>query len=439
MHNLALALHAKTYNVTGSDDEIFDPAKSRLEKIGILPEKWGWFPSKINTKLDAVILGMHARQDNPELQKARELNIPIYSFPEFMYEQTKDKLRVAIAGSHGKTTVTAMIMHVLRNQKIKFDYLVGAQLEGFETMVGLSNEAKIAIFEGDEYLSSPLDLRPKFYHYKPQVLVLNGIAWDHINVFPTKQSYLDAFSIYLKQMNANDVLIYNEMDVLVKVLVQEATCKTKISFKPVVANVNKEFSVVNIADKPYKLKVFGQHNLSNLSAALAVCKQLEIGESEFFDAMQSFSGAARRLQLIKEREDKRFYFDFAHSPSKLAATVKAVKEQFNDKKLLAIMELHTFSSLNSEFLQEYKNTMELADFAYVYYSEEVLKHKKLASIAPEFVKNAFASENIQVFTDSNLLYNAFVDKLENVDNVLIMSSGNLGGLKVQDLADLFIE
>jgi UDP-N-acetylmuramate: L-alanyl-gamma-D-glutamyl-meso-diaminopimelate ligase len=438
MHNLALALHSKGHTISGSDDEIFDPAKTRLAKKQILPESWGWFPEKLDSSIDAVILGMHARLDNHELLRAQELKLPIYSFPEFIYEQTKDKKRIAIAGSHGKTTTTSMIMHVLRYQQMKFDYLVGAQLEGFEMMVGLSHQAKIAVFEGDEYLSSPLDKRPKFYHYQPQILVLTGIAWDHINVFPTKEIYLEAFSKYLVQMKSSDVLIYNDNDEQVVQLAEKASCDTKIAYAPIVASVNNEFSIVTNNVTDYQLNVFGNHNLSNLSAALQVCKQLGISEPQFFNAMQSFKGAARRMQLVKENTEKRFYFDFAHSPSKLKATIQAVKNQFPDKKLLACMELHTFSSLNANFLSEYAHTMDDADMAIVYYSEKVLKHKNMEMLEAEKVKTAFAGVNLKIVTTPEVLQQELVRQKESAEVVLLMTSGNLGGLNIQDLANIFI-
>ena len=185
MHNMAIAMHKKGFNVTGSDDEIFEPSKTRLAKLNLLPAKEGWDTNNIHKGIDAVILGMHARADNPELLKAQELGLKIYSYPEYIYEQTKDKTRIVIGGSHGKTSITAMILHVLNYHKVDCDYMVGAQLDGFDTMVKLTKEAKIAVIEGDEYLSSPIDRRPKFHLYKPNIAILSGIAWDHINVFPT--------------------------------------------------------------------------------------------------------------------------------------------------------------------------------------------------------------------------------------------------------------
>jgi len=434
MHNLAMALHRKGYVVSGSDDEIFEPAKSRLLYDGLLPEAQGWYPQKITQHTDAVILGMHARKDNPELLKALELNIPVYSFPQFIYEQTKYKLRVAVAGSHGKTTVTAMVLHVLKTLNRSFDYLVGSGIEGFETMVGLSEESTVAVFEGDEYLSSPLDLRPKFYHYQPQILLLNGIAWDHMNVFPTWHDYIKAFSDYLLEMKPSDILIYNSLDENVCKLAEMATCSTKIAFTTVNAQQENENSIVTYNGNSYKLGVFGAHNMSNTAAALEICKQLNVEPHSFFMAMQTFRGAARRLQLMAENHNKKVYFDFAHSPSKVKATIEAVKSKYADKQVLACFELHTFSSLNSAFLLEYAHTMQKADLPIVFFSEQVLLHKRMELLQSQQIKNAFDSNNLLVIKDAQELKETLLHKASQFDIFLLMSSGNFGGLDVKAFA-----
>ena len=363
MHNMAIAMHKKGFNVTGSDDEIFEPSKSRLAKLNLLPAKEGWDVNNIHAGLDAVILGMHARIDNPELIKAQELGLKIFSYPEYIYEQTKDKIRVVVGGSHGKTTITAMILHVLHFNKIDCDYLVGAQLEGFDTMVKLTKEAKIAVIEGDEYLSSPIDRRPKFHLYKPNIAILSGIAWDHINVFPTFDFYVEQFQIFVNQIEQGGSLVYCELDEEVKKVCEGARADIK-KFPYSVPKHKIEngitmltFDQLSIAD--CQLEIFGDHNLMNLNGARLVCNQLNITDEQFYEAIKSFKGAAKRLELVKRNAVTAMYKDFAHSPSKLKATTQAVKKQFPNRKLIACMELHTFSSLTEEFLKEYKGSMEI--------------------------------------------------------------------------------
>lgn len=439
MHNMALALHDKGFTVTGSDDEIFDPAKSRLETAGILPEKWGWFPEKITEDIDIVILGMHARKDNPELLKAQELGLTIYSFPEYLYENCKDKTRVVIGGSHGKTTITSMIMHVLYSLNMKFDYMVGAQIEGFDKMVKLSHDAEIAIFEGDEYLSSPLDLRPKFHLYKPHIALLSGVAWDHINVFPTFENYVEQFSIFADKIEPKGKLIYFEGDEHLKKIAGELRDDVEAFPYHTHPNVLEDGKTSLFANgKLYPLQVFGQHNLQNINGARLVCNQLGISDDEFYNAMMQFGGAAKRLQLLKENNTARVYLDFAHSPSKLKATTQAVKEQFPERELVACMELHTFSSLNEEFLQLYENSMIMADRAVVYFDKKVLAHKKLKDITAEQVQAAFASKNVTVMTDAKQ-FRDFVNGLEMENqNLLLMSSGNFSGIDFKELANNLI-
>lgn len=436
MHNLALALHAKGYEVTGSDDEIFEPSKSRLSNRGLLPENEGWFPEKITSNLDAVILGMHARTDNPELIKAQELGLKIYSYPDYIYEQTKDKKRVVIAGSHGKTTITSMIMHVLKMCGKEFDYLVGAQIEGFETMVGLSDTAPYAIIEGDEYLASPIDRRPKFHIYKPHVAIISGIAWDHINVFPTFENYVDQFKIFIQLIEPGGTLIYCNEDYHLAKLVKadKSLIKKQAYLLPdhVIQDGITSLIKDNVIYAP--LKVFGNHNLLNIQGARLVCAQLGITDEEFIAAISIFKGAAKRLELVFSNEKTNIFKDFAHSPSKLLATTNAVKNQFPERKLIACMELHTFSSLNENFLGEYKNSMHLADEAYVYYNEHTIEHKKLKPITAKQVKDAFGTNNVTVINKTEDLVNVLQSKTWENSNLLMMSSGNFDGIKFEELA-----
>lgn len=435
MHNLALALHEKGYCVSGSDDEIFEPSRSRLEKAGLLPSQWGWFPEKITPGLDAVILGMHAREDNPELVKARELGIRIYSYPEYLYEQTKTKKRVIVGGSHGKTTTTSMIMHVLKNCGIKFDYMVGALLEGFDTMVHLSHESRIAVFEGDEYLSSPIDPRPKFHHYHPDIAILTGIAWDHMNVFPTFDNYVEQFARFIENIEENGSLIYFGGDENIRKIADKA--HPSVSRIPYEAfpHVNREGRTFLRNDQEETpLKIFGLHNMQNLSAAYRACLELGISKADFLRAIASYKGAAKRLQKIAETERAVAYLDFAHSPSKLKATIEAVKAQYPERKLIACMELHTFSSLNTAFLPQYKGCMQQADTALVFFNPEVVRHKKLPAITAEEVKKGFADSRIQVFTDNQELQDYLYSQSYADTILLIMTSGNFCGIDLKEMA-----
>jgi UDP-N-acetylmuramate: L-alanyl-gamma-D-glutamyl-meso-diaminopimelate ligase len=437
MHNMAIAMHKKGYQVTGSDDEIFEPSKSRLRAHGLLPAREGWFTENIHKELDAVILGMHARADNPELLKAQELGLKIYSYPEYVYEQTKDKLRVIIGGSHGKTTITAMILHVLHDNKIDCDYLVGAQLEGFDTMVKLTKEAKIAVIEGDEYLSSPIDRRPKFHLYHPNIAILSGIAWDHINVFPTFDNYVEQFRIFANLITEKGSLVYCEHDPEVKQVCEASRDDIqKMPYGIPPHRIENGVTVLTSTDgkELCRLRIFGDHNLMNLNGARLVCNQLGISDSDFYRSIASFKGAAKRLELVHSTSDAALFKDFAHSPSKLKATTKAVRQQFPERKLIACMELHTFSSLNENFLNEYKGSMELADEAIVYYNPHTIAHKKLKPITEEQVKAAFGSSNIRVCTDSNELQQIIRSRPFSNVCLLMMSSGNFDGIDLKSFA-----
>lgn len=434
MHNLAMALHEKGFTVTGSDDEIFEPAKSRLERYGLLPKEIGWFPERITPNLDAVILGMHAREDNPELIKAKELGVKIFSYPEYLYEQTKDKKRVVIAGSHGKTTITSMIMHVLKHTGKEFDYMVGALVEGFDTMVRLSEQSTIAIFEGDEYLSSPIDRRPKFHLYKPHIALISGIAWDHINVFPTFDIYKEQFFKFIDTMEHNGSLYYYEGDPVLAGLVGLSTNNVeKIPYKEHDHMVHEHHAYLLTQSGSYKLQVFGNHNLQNIHGAKLICNQLGLTDVEFYKAIATFKGAAKRLQVLKSGTNSTVYLDFAHAPSKVKATVNAMKEYYPERKLIACLELHTFSSLNSDFLGEYRNTLAGADEAIVYFNPETLWHKQLPDITPAQVKEAFGG-SIKVFTQSAELIGFLKSINYQNANLLLMSSGNFGGLDLSALA-----
>ena len=355
MHNLAIALHLKGEQITGSDDEIFQPSKGRLEKYGLLPINIGWNPDLITCNIDAVILGMHARIDNPELRKAQDLNIPVYSYPEFIYEQTKDQSRVVIGGSHGKTSITSMILHVLKQNNIEHNFMVGAQLEGFECMVKLSSDAEIAILEGDEYLSSPIDRRPKFHLYKPNIAVISGIAWDHINVFPTFENYTEQFKIFAKSVSKDGALFYCQEDKTLNKMISSSEFNTYtegFTHDHIIQD-----GITNLLDEDNNkipIEIFGEHNLQNLKAAQLVCCKLGVDSSQFYNSIKSFKGASKRLELVAKNKKFAFYKDFAHSPSKLKATTQALKKQFPNRQLIACMELHTFSSLNKTFLSYYE-------------------------------------------------------------------------------------
>ena len=427
MHNLALALHFKGYEVSGSDDQIFEPSKSRLAKHGLLPNKIGWHEDKITKGIDAIILGMHAKADNPELIKAKDLKLNIYSYPEYIYEQSKNKKRIVIGGSHGKTSITAMILHVLENMKIDCDYMVGAKLEGFDVMVKLTESAPIIILEGDEYLSSPIDRRPKFHLYKPNIGVISGIAWDHINVFPTFENYVDQFRIFKNLIT--DCIIHCEDDQELNKLIGEGgDCKT-------IAYSTPDHTIQNgttyIEQVP--LKIFGNHNLQNLNAAKLVCNELGISSKDFLEQIKTFTGASNRLEKIKDNNNSAIFKDFAHSPSKLKATINAVKKQFKERKLIACMELHTFSSLNKDFLKQYSNSMNEADQAIVFFSLEAIKHKGLEPIKEDEIKSAFNNKELIVISDDVILKNHLKNiNLENT-NLLLMSSGNFNNMNLNEI------
>ena len=400
MHNLAIALHNKGYHVTGSDDTIHDPSKSRLEKKGLLPEAFGWFPEKITSDLDVIILGMHAKKDNPELLKAQDMGLKIYSYPEFLYEQSKDKTRVVIGGSHGKTTITSMILHVLAYHDREVDYMVGAQLEGFETMVHLTTENEFMVLEGDEYLSSPIDRRPKFHLYKPNIALLSGIAWDHINVFPTFEGYVEQFRIFTDSLTNGGIMVYNEEDTIVKEVVESSTHPIKkYPYSTPTYEIEDGITAIDTPDGMMPLEIFGDHNLQNLAGAKWICQHMGIDEDDFYEAIASFKGASKRLEKIAENTQTVIFKDFAHSPSKVKATTEAVKKQYENREVIACLELHTYSSLNAEFLGEYKGALDQADKAVVFYSPHAVKIKQLDEVTTAQIGAAFGREDLIIFTN----------------------------------------
>lgn len=437
MHNLALALHEKGETVTGSDDAIFEPSKSRLEEKGLLPRSLGWFPVKIHSDLNAIILGMHAKADNPELLKAQELGLKIYSYPEFLYEHAKNKTRVVIGGSHGKTTITSMILHVLKYHNIEVDFMVGAQLEGFDRMVHLTHDNEIMILEGDEYLSSPIDLRPKFHLYKANIALISGIAWDHINVFPTFDNYVDQFRIFTDTIVKGGMMVYNEEDPEVKKVVENAGNEIKrYPYGTPNYMIENGKTLLETLEGPIPLEVFGEHNLQNLEGARSICFHLGVGEEDFYEAIADFKGASKRLEKIVENESTVIYKDFAHSPSKVEATTKAVKEQYPDRKLLACLELHTYSSLNENFLKEYLGALDQADEAVVFYSPHAVKIKRLKEVSAGQIAKAFQRHDLIIYTDPKEFKDFLFQKDLKNTAVLLMSSGNYGGLDFEELKSL---
>ena len=437
MHNLAIALHNKGYQVTGSDDTIHDPSKSRLEKKGLLPDAFGWFPEKITSDLDVIILGMHAKKDNPELLKAQDMGLKIYSYPEFLYEQSKDKTRVVIGGSHGKTTITSMILHVLAYHDREVDYMVGAQLEGFETMVHLTKENEFMVLEGDEYLSSPIDRRPKFHLYKPNIALLSGIAWDHINVFPTFEGYVDQFRTFTDSLTNGGIMVYNEEDAIVKEVVESSTHPIKkYPYSTPTYEIEEGITAIETPDGMMPLEIFGNHNLQNLAGAKWICQHMGIDEEDFYEAIASFKGASKRLEKIAENSQTVVFKDFAHSPSKVKATTEAVKKQYAQREVIACLELHTYSSLNAEFLSEYQGALDQADKAVVFYSPHAVKIKQLDEVTTAQIGAAFGREDLIIFTNPTEFKGFLFNQNLEQKALVLMSSGNYGGLDFEEVKEL---
>lgn len=451
MHNLAIALQKKGYNITGSDDEIFEPAKSRLDTYNLLPPKIGWFETNIHQGIDAVILGMHAKNDNPELIKAKKLNLKIFSYPEYIYQQSKNKTRIVIGGSHGKTTITAMVIHVMNYFRVDCDFLVGAMLDGFDVMVKITDNAKYMILEGDEYLSSTLDPRPKFHLYNPDIALISGIAWDHINVFPTFEIYSSQFAKFIDFISPNGTLIFNEqLSIINNQLIIKDNDEKNISFNlkrndlkliPYSIpeyNIDNGITSILYNNKSFPLKVFGNHNLANIEGARNICNQIGINSEDFYSAITSFNGASKRLELMAKNLNASVFKDFAHSPSKLFASINAVKNQFPDRKLIACVELHTFSSLNAQFLPLYKSSMNNADVAIVYFSNHAIEMKNLPPVSPQQIKKGFDKNDLLIFNDADELKKYLSGlKLFNC-NLLLMSSGDFNGLNINEIANNLI-
>ncbi|WP_257668093.1 UDP-N-acetylmuramate--L-alanine ligase [Parapedobacter tibetensis] len=438
MHNLAIALAKKGYMVSGSDDHIYEPSRTNLAKEGLLPAL-GWYPETITADIDAVVLGMHAKADNPELLKAKEMEVRIYSYPEFIYEQTKEKIRVVIGGSHGKTTITSIIMHVLKSIGRDFDYLVGAKLDEFEYMVRLTKDAPLAIIEGDEYLASPVDQRPKFHLYKPNIALISGVAWDHVNAFPTFDNYVEQFRLFIKSIEPKGTLVYNKEDKKLQEIVLEDQSKiNKHGYRTPEYTINKGITYMHTHIGNIPLQVFGKHNLSNIAAAFTVCEWLGVSREEFYTEIKQFKGASRRLEYVASDNDSVVYQDFAHTPTKLRASIHAVKEQFPGKALVAIVELHTYSSLNEAYLNEYKGTMQDAEYPAVFINKEALKQRNADTISEDTLKKAFDQPNLVYFSDIEGIKN-YLEKMDPVGkNLLFMSSGNYGGINLVNFADKFL-
>ena len=434
MHNLAIALKLKGFSITGSDDAINDPSRSRLKKYNLLPKKEGWFSDKITSDIDAVVLGMHAKDDNPELLKAREIGLKIFSYPEFIFNQSKDKIRIVIGGSHGKTSITSLVLHVLSTLNIEYDYMVGAQLDGFEVMVKLTDTSKYIVLEGDEYLSSALDLRPKFHLYKPHIALISGIAWDHINVFKTFENYLKQFEIFINSIVKNGTLVYNELDPELKKLV--SSNKSNLNYIPYSIPKHKiidGISFIDINNRLYRLKIFGDHNLQNISGALNICKALGVESEDFYNAITSFNGASNRLELVYKSSDTIIFKDFAHSPSKVKATTEAVHKQFPNRKLISFFELHTYSSLNPLFLEKYRDTLKHSDECYIYYSEKNMRIKRLEPIDSELIIRSFNHSSLTVIDNYEKLNKKIYDLDLSNSVLLMMSSGKFGGLDIDKI------
>jgi UDP-N-acetylmuramate: L-alanyl-gamma-D-glutamyl-meso-diaminopimelate ligase len=437
MHNLALALHNKGEQVTGSDDEIFDPSSSRLAAKGLLPEVFGWFPEKVSPEIDAIILGMHAKEDNLELLRAKELGLTIYSYPEFLYEQSKNKTRVVIGGSHGKTTITSMILHVMHYHDKEVDYMVGAQLDGFDTMVHLTEENDFIVLEGDEYLSSPIDRRPKFHLYKPNIALLSGIAWDHINVFPTFDNYVEQFRIFLSEITHGGAIVYNEEDIEVKNLVEATQNQIKkYPYQTPAYAVKNGETLLDTQEGQMPIEIFGKHNLNNLEGARWICQLMGVQLEDFYEAIATFKGASKRLEKIGEGPSSIAYKDFAHSPSKVKATTEALKNQYPERRLLACLELHTYSSLNPEFLSEYQGALDAADKAVVFYSPHAVKIKKLEAVSAVQISEAFQRNDLAVFTDPTAFKEYLFEQDLNDTSLLLMSSGDYGGLDFKKVKEI---
>ncbi len=434
MHNLAIALHRQGHVISGSDDEIFEPAKNKLLKHNLFPEETGWFPEKLNNEIDTIILGMHARVDNPELMRAKALGLKIYSYPEYIYEQSIDKQRIVIAGSHGKTTITAIIMHVLNKINRKFDYLIGAEVEGFDVMVRLTDDAPVIIIEGDEYLASPIRRQPKFMFYHHHIGLISGLAWDHVNIYSTFEEYVKSFEIFADSTPKSGILIFDSNDDLVSVIGKKERADVtdvEYSIHPHEIQEGKSFLKSDFGKIP--IQIFGNHNMRNISGAKTVLNKIGITDEQFYKEISSFNGIKRRLEQVGENFNTAIYRDFAHAPSKLAATLDALKNQFPDRGLIACLELHTFSSLNKKFIKEYQGTFNVPDISIVYYNPNGASVKKIEILSDDEIKKAFKRPDLKIFTEKSQMIQFLKDQNWENKNLVMMSSGNFDNLNMTEI------
>lgn len=439
MHNLAVALQQKGDVVTGSDDEIKEPSRSRLAACGLLPEELGWFPEKLNNEIDVVILGMHARPDNPELQEAKRLGLKICSFPEYLFQRTRDKMRVVISGSHGKTTITAMVIYVLHKLNHQFDYLIGARMEGFDAMLSLNDETRIAIFEGDEYLTSVIDKRPKFLLYQPHIAVISGIEWDHIDAFPTFENYIEQFHSFSKIIERDGKLIYPAGDE--NILQITASIREDITDMPYrTPDFSIENGVTTLKTKygDFPLQVFGEYNMKNIDAARLVCRQIGVKDADFYEAIATFRGLPGRMEKIADNGDTAAFYDMAHTPENVKSSVQALKTQFPEKRVVACLELCSFSSLSAGYLPRYQHSLEEADTAFIYFNPLAGSHRHREPITEEMVKEVFG-ENIHLFTDNIRLMDRLSEEKMLHSNLLFMTSGSFSGINMAAFAQSLLK
>ena len=434
MHSLALAMHRLGHRVTGSDDAIFDPSKTKLEQANLLPDTLGWHPEKLNNEIDVVVLGMHAKADNPELIMAQALGLKIQSYPEFLASMCKEKSTVVVAGSHGKTTITAMVLHVLNYHGVSTDFMIGAPVPAVTETLSISDENDFILLEGDEYLSSAIDSQPKFLWYKPEIALISGIAWDHVNVFPTFEDYISQFEKFIYSIVEGGVLFYNEEDKELKSLVENCSHPVKkIPYGTPEHTLDNGITYLNTSEGSLPLSVFGTHNLMNLAGARWISQLMGVDVSDFYEAIPSFTGAAKRMERLAKGKTAILFKDFAHAPSKVSASAKAVKSQFSRHKIKVCLELHTYSSLDATFIKQYKDSLTAADEAIVFYDPEALKIKNRAPIDPDAIKKAFNHSSIVVITEAKVLQKELFEQ-EYVNYVLVMmSSGNFGDLDWEKL------
>lgn len=425
MHNLAIDLHKNGHTISGSDDQIFEPSFSKLKKYSLMPKNLGWNADFITDEIDLIILGMHAKEDNLELKKALELGLKIQSFPEFVASQITDKKRVAIAGSHGKTSTTAMLMHILKDNNFEFDYLVGSELPGYESMVKLSN-APLIVIEADEYLSSKLDQRPKFLWYKPQLSVITGIAWDHINVFPTFELYKKAFTDFIDSHQADSSIFFYQFDEELSKIINNSTYKCRPYTELTAKNQGQYSIVLDNNEEEYYFPFFGNHFLQNASAAIHLAMELGLNQKDIYKALESFPGSAKRLELVWANDQLFIYRDFAHSPSKVMATIKAFSRQFKDYQVFFVFEPHTFSSQQIDFIQHYNKCFEDLN-AYIFMDKKAFALKNKPMLSGPDIENAFGTNSI-LNSATELMKEIRKSSQKSKKTVwVLMSSGNMGG------------